>query len=143
MEIEALGVDLAPPPAEGGPFPIIQADAVCDRLPSADVAITVVTAHHLREDDLAALIRNVARSCPRLILLDLVRHPLPLWLFRLFVAPLLSPVNAADGLQSVRRAYTPAELRRVVEGALSGTAGTYRHTVAPFYVRQVVDMRFS
>ena len=143
LGIEPVGVDLRPPPAATAPFVIVEADAVHDPLPGADVAISVAMAHHLDEHDLAALIRNVARSCPRLILLDLVRHPLPLWLFRLFVAPALPAVNAADGCQSVRRAYTPDELRRIVEHALKGAAGTFRHTVAPFYTRQIVDICFA
>jgi len=49
-----------------------------------------------------ALIRNVGRSCRRFILLDLVRHRLPLALFRLFVAPLASPIVAIDGRISIR-----------------------------------------
>jgi hypothetical protein len=143
LGVEAIGVDLRPPAPGTTPFPILQADAVRDSLPRADVAIGVSLVHHLEEDEIVALIRNVSRSCRRFVLMDLVRHWLPLGLFRVFVAPALSPLNVADGCQSVRRAYTAAEIRRAVTRALAGTGATFRHTVAPLYVRQTVDIRYS
>ena len=41
---------------------------------------------------------NAGRSCRRFILIDLVRHWLPLALFRVFVAPFFSPVAVSDGM---------------------------------------------
>ena len=142
LGVEAVGVDLRPAPASS-PVPIITADAVTDPLPRADVALAVCLAHHLSAEDLAAFIRNVSRSCRRLILLDVVRHRLPLVLFRTFVAPFLSRLNVEDGVTSIRRAYTPRELASIVAGALAESDGTARHTVAPFYIRQVVDIRWA
>jgi hypothetical protein len=117
---------------------MVQADAVHDRLPSADVAYSLCLAHHLSEEELVALIRNVRRSCRRFIVIDPVRHWLPLGLFRAFVAPFFSWVAAADGTTSIRRAYTPDEMKRIV----SSTGERFRHSVAPYYSMQMVDITY-
>lgn len=140
---EVIGVDLRPPEPNHPGVPILRADAVRAPLPPSDVAISLCLAHHLTEHEVIALIRNVGRSCRRFILLDLVRHPLPLTLFRLLLAPFLYPVNAYDGGVSIRRSYTPQELNRLVRTALAGSGARYRHSVAPFYARQVVDISYS
>lgn len=142
IAVEVIGVDLRPPPAGAAPFPILRADAVSDPLPEADVAISTLVGHHLSDAQLAAMIRNVGRSCRRFILLDLVRSRVPLTLFRVFLAPFLSHVNAADGMASVRRAYTPAEIAVLTRQALHGTPATSRHSVTPLRSRQIVDIRY-
>jgi 2-polyprenyl-3-methyl-5-hydroxy-6-metoxy-1,4-benzoquinol methylase len=139
LGVEVIGFDLHPAPADV-PVTILTGDAVTGSLPRADVALAVCVAHHLSEADLIRLIRNVSQSCRRFILLDLVRHRLPLALFRIFVGPLLGSLNAQDGATSLRRSYTPSELRRVVDEALEGSTGKARHSVAPCYIRQVVDI---
>lgn len=138
LGIDVVGFDLRP--CEGAAVPIVRGDAARDPLPSADVAITVCLIHHLSEDDAEGLIRNVSKSCGRLIVLDLVRHWMPLALFRMFVSPFLLPINAADGAASVRRAYTPSELRSIVDRAAKGAR--IEHNVAPFYTRQIVEITF-
>ena len=143
LGVEAIGVDIHPRPSIPARVPILRADACTDQLPMADVAFSMCLGHHLGERDLVRLIRNVGRSCRRLILLDLVRHPLPLSLFRLFLTPFLCPIDAIDGQLSVRRSYTPAELRAVAAEALSGTGSVFRHAVAPFYIRQVLDISYA
>ncbi|MBZ5581754.1 MAG: methyltransferase domain-containing protein [Acidobacteriia bacterium] len=139
LGVDVVGVDLRPAPPSA-PVPILTGDAVVDPLPSADVAVAVCLAHHLSEADFIRLVHNVSRSCRRFIVLDLVRHRLPLVLFRAFLAPFLCRLNGIDGLTSVRRSYTPAEMRRVIGMALKETGGRVRHTVAPLYIRQVVDI---
>ncbi len=141
LGVEVVGVDLRPP-AITGSLKIIRADAVRDRLPPADVAFSMYVGHHLSERELVTLIRNVGRSCRRFILLDLVRHPLPLALFRMFVTPFVSPITAADGRLSIRRSYTAAELKRIAGEALAGTGGRCRHSVGPFYTRQIIDIGY-
>jgi 2-polyprenyl-3-methyl-5-hydroxy-6-metoxy-1,4-benzoquinol methylase len=140
---EVAGFDLRPAPPGLG-LPIACGNAATDSLPMADVAVCVAMAHHLTVEELVATIRNVARSCNRLILLDLVRHPAPYWLFRVFVAPVLGRINALDGLTSIRRSFTASEMRRIVDEALAGAAerrvSRLRHTVALFWIRQVVDI---
>jgi len=142
LEAEVVGVDLHPPGDSSHEIPIVQADATRDRLPEADVAFSMYLGHHLAPADLIALIRNVGRSCRRFLLLDLVRHPLPLALFRVFVAPLVSPIVVADGGLSIRRSYTPPELAALAREAVGGSAGRFRHSVAPFYIRQVLDISY-
>ena len=136
LEVAVLGIDLRPP--KHSEFPIVKADAVRDPLPRADVAYSICLAHHLSESELAAMIGNVGRSCRRFILVDLVRHWLPLGLFRTFVAPFFSAVAVADGKQSVRRAYTPAELKRIV----ASTGVRFRYSAAPFHTSQTIDIAY-
>ena len=81
LGVEVVGAEISPHPSISAPVPIVKADAVRDPLPSAEIAFSMCLGHHLSEDDLAGLIRNVGRFCRRFILLDLVRHPLPLALF--------------------------------------------------------------
>lgn len=142
--IEVWGIDLRPAPPDS-PVPILTGNAVTDPLPTADVAICVLLAHHLSEADLAGVIVNVSRSCQRFLILDLVRHPAPLWLFRLFVAPFLNRINASDGQTSIRRAYTTAEMRKIVQGATAGgrPVQSLRHIVAPLWTRQIVDIQWQ
>jgi SAM-dependent methyltransferase len=143
LGVDVVGVDLNPPVTLEASFQIVRADAVRDPLPRADLAVSMYLGHHLSESDLIALIRNVGKFCRRFILLDLVRHRLPLALFRLFVAPLVSPIVVADGRVSIRRAYTPTELKRIAAKALAGSGGLFRHSVAPLYVRQVLDISYG
>lgn len=139
LGVEVVGIDLRPAP-DSAAVPILIGDAVADPLPVADVAVAVCMAHHLSEGDLIRLIHNVSRSCHRLVLLDLVRHRLPLILFRTFLCPFLPPINVADGMTSIRRAYTPKELREIVDTAVQGSGAQVQLSVAPFYIRQIVDI---
>jgi SAM-dependent methyltransferase len=139
MHVDVIGFDLRPAPASVT-VPILTGDAVTDRLPAADVAISACVAHHLSEAEVVALIRNVSRSCRRFVLLDLVRNWIPLALFRAFVAPFLHPINASDGATSVTRAFTPGEFKALVHDAVEGTGARVTYTVAPFYTRQIADI---
>ena len=143
LAVEVVGVDLNPPAQPDTPFPIIRTDAIREGLPPADLAFSMWLVHHLSPADVAALIRNVGRSCRRFILLDLVRHRLPLALFRTFVAPFISHIAFADGCVSIRRSYTPGELSQIARETLAGTGARIRHSVAPFYVRQMVDITYA
>jgi hypothetical protein len=141
LGVEVVGADLRPPPG-GAPFPILRADVTRDPLPEADAAVCVCLAHHLDDAQLAALVANVGRSCRRLIILDLVRHPLPLALFRTFAPLCLPPVNVSDGCTSIRRAYTPVEFHAVLARAASACGASLTHRVAPCYIRQMADIRY-
>ena len=142
LGVEGVGVDLVPRGPRDNQHSIIRADAVRDPLPKTDLAFSMYVGHHLSEQDLIGLIRNVGRFSRRFILLDLVRHPLPLALFRICVAPFVSPVVVADGQVSIRRSYTGTELRELTAEALAGSAACFRHSVAPLYVRQVIDISY-
>jgi SAM-dependent methyltransferase len=140
MGVEVIGVD--PKPGLSGDVPIIAADAITERLPEADVAVSSLVAHHLTPEQNVALIRNVGRSCGRFLILDLIRHPMPLVLFSVFLCPLIGKEAAVDGRQSIRRAFTPAEFGELVQAALAGTSGEFSIDVSPFLSRQVVDIRY-
>ena len=127
LGVEVIGIDLRPP--VNAPVTIVRADAVRDPLPQADVAYCLCLAHHLDEAELVRMIRNVGRSCRRFLIVDLVRHWLPLGLFRAVIAPFFSRVAAIDGAASVRRAFSPAEFRR---GSWSRPACGTAEPVAPF-----------
>lgn len=143
LGVEAIGADIHPHPLIAAPVPILRANALCDPLPFADVAFCMHLGHHLQEGELVRLIRNVGRSCRRFILLDLVRHPLPLALFRMFIAPVVCAIDAEDGQRSIRRSYTPDELRGLTAHALSGTGGSFHLSVSPFHFRQVMDISYG
>lgn len=141
MNVDVIGVD--PRPGPSGGIPIVRADATSDPLPDADVAVSLLVSHHLTPEQNIAMIRNVGRYARRFIILDLIRHPLPLWLFTLFICPLIGPISAADGRQSIRRAYTPGEFRALANTVLEGSGGTVEIDVSRWLSRQVVDIRYS
>jgi SAM-dependent methyltransferase len=143
LDAEVIGVELRAPSPHSTSVPIVQANAVRSPLPLSDVAVAVCVAHHLSDSDCIEMIRNVGLYCRRFIILDLVRHRLPLTLFRMAVGPLLHPVNARDGHNSIRRSYTPRELGAMVTRALEGTRARFRHSVAPLYMRQIVDISYD
>ena len=98
---------------------LVQADAF--RLPFADNSIDLVVStlflHHFRDRQIHLLLNEFARVSKRgFIINDLVRHRLPLWFFRLtrpFFAR--SYITRHDGEASIRRAYTLAEMQRLVK----------------------------
>jgi 2-polyprenyl-3-methyl-5-hydroxy-6-metoxy-1,4-benzoquinol methylase len=141
LNVEVIGVDQKPPATTS--LPIIQADAVTDRLPDADVAVCTLTAHHLAPAQIIALIRNVSQSSRRFIIHDLIRHPLPLALFTIFLCPMIGREAAADGRLSIRRAYTPEEFEEMARTALAETNATFTTDVSPFRSRQIVDIHFA
>ncbi len=141
MNVEVIGVDQKPP--ANAAVPILRIDAVTEKLPEADVAVCTLTAHHLTPEQIVALIRNVSRSCRRFIIHDLIRHPLPLVLFSVFLAPLVGREVAADGRLSIRRAYTPEEFAGMTRTALTGINGSFTTDVSPLRSRQIIDIHLA
>ncbi len=140
LKVEVIGVDKKPP--ETANVKIIAADAVTERLPDTDIAVCALTAHHLTPEQNIALIRNVGGSCRRFIIQDLIRHPMPLVLFTIFLCPLIGREAAVDGRQSIRRAFTPGEFAEMVRTAIGGTNATFTTDVSPFLSRQIIDICF-
>ncbi len=145
MGIHVVGVD--PKPGRTSDLSLVAGDAITSDLPRVDVAVCTMLCHHLTPDENIALIRNVGRSARRFVILDLIRHPLPLVLFTAFLCPLIGKGAAADGRQSIRRAFTPEEFREIAQTALNGmpngSAASVAIDVSPLYSRQVVDIRFG
>lgn len=96
-------------------------------LPLADRSVDVVLAsqllHHLDRPSAAALLREMSRVARLgVIVADLRRHPLAAVGIWLASYPLgLHPVTREDGVTSVRRGFTPDELRsRLREAGIEG-----------------------
>ena len=140
--MEVSGIDLRAPAKEIQGISIIEGDATVAELPRSDVAVSVLTIHHLTEQQVIALVRNVGRYCQRFIILDLVRHPVPFILFSIFLRPFVNRIALLDGQQSIRRAYTPEELRALVVQGLSGTGAVFEQWVSAIYGKQVIDIRY-
>jgi len=97
--------------------PAITADALA--LPFGDGVFDLVScslfAHHLRPRDLTLFVREGLRvSRLALLINDLVRHPLHLALVYASFPLMSTGVAWLDGLTSVRRAYTPNEIRSMI-----------------------------
>ncbi|MFZ0955636.1 MAG: methyltransferase domain-containing protein [Candidatus Sulfotelmatobacter sp.] len=98
----------------------IVADALA--LPFRDAAFDLVSCnlfvHHLDPEALARFVREAIRVSRRAALIsDLVRNPLHLALVYAGFPLMRSPISRADGVASVRRAYTPGELQQIISSA--------------------------
>jgi ubiquinone/menaquinone biosynthesis C-methylase UbiE len=105
----------------------VVADALA--LPFADGAFDLIScslfAHHLDEQQLAQFMREGLRVSRRALLInDLIRHPLHLALAFAGFPLMRSRVAWLDGLTSVRRAYVPDEIRRMLASVISANGGT-------------------
>ena len=136
------GVELRPPAESPYHIPIVQADATRDPLPLADVAVSMMVLHHLDEERIVGLIRNVGRYCKKFVCLDLVRHPLPMALFTAFVCPFIGKIAAQDGRQSIRRSFTGPELRALAERAVEGSGAFVQHDVSRAYAGQILEITY-
>ncbi|HEY7355203.1 MAG TPA: methyltransferase domain-containing protein [Ktedonobacterales bacterium] len=86
---------------------------------SFDVVLCQGVLHHFAPDEAETLLRELARVARRaVIVIDLQRN-LPLylaaWLFMHTLAR--NPITRQDGLASIRRAYTPGEVRALAQQA--------------------------
>ena len=98
----------------------VVADALA--LPFCDESFDLVScslfAHHLSPSELAAFVNEASRVSRRGVLInDLIRHPLHLALVYAGFPLMRSHVSRADGVASVRRAYVPEEVRRILTQA--------------------------
>lgn len=99
------------------------------RLPLADSSVDYVTSslflHHFAPPQLEQLLAECRRVARRgLAMSDLWRHPLPFYLYRTLIEPLLvrSPVTRHDGRASFHRAYRPAEVEAIAARVLPDVA---------------------
>jgi ubiquinone/menaquinone biosynthesis C-methylase UbiE len=95
----------------------VVADALALPFPdgSFDLVSCNLFAHHLEPADLTRFAAEALRVSRRAVLInDLVRHPMHLALVYAGFPLMRSYVSRVDGLASVRRAYTPAEVKRIL-----------------------------
>ena len=86
---------------------------------SVDVVICSQVLHHFFEEEALGLIQELNRVARvRVIISDLLRSDLAvagLWLFSFVLG--FHPVSRRDGIMSIRRGFTPPELRTIVQAA--------------------------
>jgi hypothetical protein len=105
---------------------------------SFDFVCSTLLLHHFAPAALRELLPKLWRlSRGSLILNDLVRGRVPAWFFAA-TSPFFarSPLTKHDGRASIRRAYTPAEVRRVLDEA--GLSQARLHTHGLYYRMTVV-----
>lgn len=98
----------------------IQCDAL--RLPfegnAFDYVICSLFLHHLDDEDAVALIREMARvAAKRIYIIDLNRHPMAYYLYKIFGRIFLQRFTLEDGALSILRSRTPSELFDLSEKA--------------------------
>lgn len=121
------------PPAEGNRITRVVADAraLPFRRAAVDIVTMSLTLHHLEREDAVDALREMGRVARLgLVVNDLLRTRISLflvWLATRVVAR--HPISRVDGPLSVRRAYSPEELRD-----LAGRAGLRNARVEQFPV---------
>ncbi len=134
LELQIIALDISPlhleVAKENAPaLSFIQADAF--HLPLRDQSVDIVTSslfvHHFRPD----AIRELLTECTRVARLgwlmnDCTRDALALWSFRV-LRPYLarSFITRSDATTSIRRAYTPAEMRAITAPLEDATVRDY------------------
>jgi ubiquinone/menaquinone biosynthesis C-methylase UbiE len=125
--LRAVGVDVKRLHLEQAPPGVIRVQADALHLPFASHSFDLVTAslflHHFDGAQAVRVLQEMWRvTRGALVVNDLHRARVP-WLFARVALPRLlrSPVSVADGLVSIRRAFTPRELEDTMrEAGLSG-----------------------
>jgi ubiquinone/menaquinone biosynthesis C-methylase UbiE len=116
--VSVVGVDLKPLHLQAAPDGLRGVVADVHALPFPDGRFDVVTAslflHHFDGADVARVLRELFRVTRGLLVVNDLRRARVPYLFGRATFPLLfrSRVSVEDGLLSIRRAFTPAELRQ-------------------------------
>jgi ubiquinone/menaquinone biosynthesis C-methylase UbiE len=83
---------------------------------SFDLVFCTLFLHHLDETDAAKMLSEMRRVASRKIyVIDLDRRAIPYYLYRLFGSIFLQRFTRDDGALSIRRAFSPNELKRVAK----------------------------
>jgi hypothetical protein len=127
--------------AEWPEIACVQGDALT--LPFAEGCVDFVTSslflHHFTAEALIQMLPRWASLARRsLIMMDLVRHPLPYWFMKVS-SPVFarSGVTRHDAAVSIRRAYRPQELQGIATAA--GFEHARVHTYFPYGMVLVID----
>ena len=85
---------------------------------SFDFVICSLFLHHLTDEQVVSVLNEMGRVASRhVVAIDLHRHPMAYFLYRVFSKILLQPFTQQDGLLSILRAFRPAELQDVAAGS--------------------------
>jgi ubiquinone/menaquinone biosynthesis C-methylase UbiE len=102
----------------------VVADALALPFPgnSFDLVSSSLFTHHLEPTELISFVNEALRVSRRAVLInDLIRHPLHLALVYAGFPLMRSHVSRVDGVASVRRAYTPEEMRAMLSDEVLAT----------------------
>jgi ubiquinone/menaquinone biosynthesis C-methylase UbiE len=136
FDVRIVGIDLHPGTVSEAAeslhdsrFTVFQADAL--ELPFADdsfdYAITNMFLHHLDDDQIVSVLKNMARVARRgIIAADLVRNRRAYFWIKLFTL-LANPMVKHDAPVSVAQAFTRAEVLTLRDRAGVGFASYYSH----------------
>jgi ubiquinone/menaquinone biosynthesis C-methylase UbiE len=116
ITLDITDLDRAPSHLQRGHRALV-ADALALPFPdnSFDLVSSSLFAHHLEPAELASFANEALRVSRIAVLInDLVRHPLHLALVYAGFPLMRSYVSRVDGVASVRRAYLPAEMRKIL-----------------------------
>jgi 2-polyprenyl-3-methyl-5-hydroxy-6-metoxy-1,4-benzoquinol methylase len=103
-----------------------------------DAVISNHVLHHLERTDFTGLLDDSEHLTRRIsVHSDIARHRVGYALFSVGTLPLPGSYIRRDGLTSIRRSYTPDELR----SAVAGRTGWRVRTAAPFINQLVLDRR--
>ena len=108
----------------------VVADALALPFPdgSFDLVSSNLFAHHLEPTELGQFAQEAFRVSRVAVLInDLIRHPLHLALVYAGWTLMHSHVSRVDGIASVRRAYTPYEMRELVSDGARARIEVSRH----------------
>jgi SAM-dependent methyltransferase len=116
ISLDITDLDLMPSHLQRGHRALV-ADALA--LPFRDNSFDLVSCslfvHHLRPDDVSRFAAEASRVSRRAVLInDLIRHPLHLALVYAGFPLMRSHVSRVDGIASVRGAYVPEEMRKML-----------------------------
>lgn len=133
ISLDITDLDLMPSHLKRGHRAIVaHALALPFRDNSFDVVSCSLFVHHLRPDDVSRFAAEALRVSRRAVLInDLIRHPLHLALVYAGFPLMRSHVSRVDGVASVRGAYLPEEMRKMLT---NGDVGTRRIEVSHHYL---------
>lgn len=120
---------------------LVQGDACAPPIAegSVDAVISSLFLHHFTPADLIQLLPRWVRLARRSVIMsDIIRHPLPYWFIKM-ASPVFarSAITRHDAAISLRRAYTPSELRTILASAGVGGAQLFSHF--PYRMTLVID----
>lgn len=107
---------------------------------SFDYAICSLFTHHLADEKVVEVLREMARVASRgIFVIDLHRHPAAYALYKVFCAVFrISPLVREDGLLSIQRSFKPNELLELAKKAGLQGATVERHLIYRLVLRATV-----
>ncbi len=86
---------------------------------SVDIVLTTLVCHHMDDDDLPRFLQNAFQAARMVVIInDLHRHVLAYWFYKKFSRILFrNRLISHDGLVSIQRSFTRAELQRILQRA--------------------------